>query len=248
MLDAGRTITLQYQTRSTCTEPHLTRYGWVRPVRASMGLDIAPLLKRGTHLLASSDIMKNNWSSFACLRNAGSYFAVTYCARCLKTVVCGDKGRQTTLRPKGASVAAGFAQSSQFFSAKLSIFHWTRNLEIHSIAAYDCSCHTLLSVHMHETTMLLEIESEQLIVCIVRLAVGVIAGADRTGVSDPAYKERRYLVTAGVSVAIDCLDMQQWVLLASTFAMTLKPDSRRRMKAKRAEVQCRQSIAGSLRI
>jgi hypothetical protein len=42
-------------------------------------LDLVPLSKIGTHLLPSSDIMKKNRNSFACLRNADSYFAVTYC-------------------------------------------------------------------------------------------------------------------------------------------------------------------------
>ena len=37
------------------------------------------LSKIGTHLLASSDIIEKNRNPLACLRNAGSYFAVTYC-------------------------------------------------------------------------------------------------------------------------------------------------------------------------
>ena len=49
------------------------------PVRASVGLDLVPLSKTSTHLLASSDIMEKNRNSLACLRNAGSYFAESYC-------------------------------------------------------------------------------------------------------------------------------------------------------------------------
>ena len=37
------------------------------------------LSKIGTHFLASSDIMEKNRNSLAWLRNAGSYFAMTYC-------------------------------------------------------------------------------------------------------------------------------------------------------------------------
>ena len=41
------------------------------------------LSEKGTHLLASSDVMEKNRNSLACLRNAGSYSAQSYC------IVCG---------------------------------------------------------------------------------------------------------------------------------------------------------------
>jgi hypothetical protein len=37
----------------------------------------------GTHLLASSDIMEKNRNPLACLRNAGSYFAESYCRKAM---------------------------------------------------------------------------------------------------------------------------------------------------------------------
>ena len=42
------------------------------------------LSKIGTHLPASSDIMEKNRNSLACLRNAGSSFAESYCRGLLK--------------------------------------------------------------------------------------------------------------------------------------------------------------------
>ena len=45
------------------------------------------LSKKGTHLLASSDIMKKNRNSLACLRNAGSYSVQSYCMEGFAAVV-----------------------------------------------------------------------------------------------------------------------------------------------------------------
>ena len=44
------------------------------------GLDPVPLSKIGTHLLASLGIKGKNRNSLACLRNAGSHFAESYCS------------------------------------------------------------------------------------------------------------------------------------------------------------------------
>jgi len=76
VIDKENSWSLQYQTKPICREGALSE-----PVRASVGLDLVPLSKIGTHLLASSDIIENNTNSLTRLRNAGSYFAVTYCRR-----------------------------------------------------------------------------------------------------------------------------------------------------------------------
>ena len=55
--------------KSACREPDLSL----------SGLDPVPLSKIGTRLLASLGSKAKNRNSVACLRNAGSYSAVTYC-------------------------------------------------------------------------------------------------------------------------------------------------------------------------
>ena len=68
--DARRRITLYYhKLKSACREPDLSL----------SGLDPVPLSKMGTHLLASLGSKGKNRNSLACLRNAGSHSAVTYC-------------------------------------------------------------------------------------------------------------------------------------------------------------------------
>ena len=47
-----------------------------------VSLDPVPLSKMGTHLLASLGSKGRNGNSLACLRNAGSYSALTYCIPC----------------------------------------------------------------------------------------------------------------------------------------------------------------------
>ena len=66
------------KTRST--EHALWIWARSEPVRASVDLGLVPLSKIGTHLLASSDIIEKNRNSLACLRNAGPYFAESYCS------------------------------------------------------------------------------------------------------------------------------------------------------------------------
>ena len=58
--------------KSACRKPDLSL----------SGLDPVPLLKIGTRLLASLGSKGKNRNSLACLRNAGSYFVVTYCMHC----------------------------------------------------------------------------------------------------------------------------------------------------------------------
>jgi hypothetical protein len=52
---------------------------WREPDLSLSGFDPVPLSKIGTHLLASLGIKGKNRNPLACLRNAGSYFAITYC-------------------------------------------------------------------------------------------------------------------------------------------------------------------------
>ena len=71
--DARRRIILycQTQVKSACRESDLSL----------SGLDPVPLSKIGTRLLASLGSKGKNRNPVACLRNAGSYSAVTYCIR-----------------------------------------------------------------------------------------------------------------------------------------------------------------------
>ena len=56
-------------------------------------MDPVPLSKIGTRLLASLGIKGKNRNPLACLRNAGSYFAITYCiVLCWIVVLEGDHG------------------------------------------------------------------------------------------------------------------------------------------------------------
>ena len=55
--------------KSACREPDLSL----------SGLDPVPLSKIGTRLLASLGSKGKNRNSLACLRNAGSYSAESYC-------------------------------------------------------------------------------------------------------------------------------------------------------------------------
>ena len=61
------------------------------PVQASLieFLSLSEFLSKiGTRLLASSDLMEKNRNPLACLGNAGSYFAESYCTE-WNTQVCG---------------------------------------------------------------------------------------------------------------------------------------------------------------
>ena len=59
------------ELKSACRE--------LEPDLSLSGLDPVPLSKIGTHLLASLGSKEENRDSLACLRNAGSYSAESYC-------------------------------------------------------------------------------------------------------------------------------------------------------------------------
>ena len=80
-------------------------------------MDLVPLSKIGTHLLASSDIMVNNRNSLACLRNACSYFAVTYCTDRQKRSISTTQNKQAGLSSR---------QYKQAFSRPENVLGWRR--------------------------------------------------------------------------------------------------------------------------
>ena len=78
--------------------------------------------KIGTHLLASSDIMEKKRNSLACLRNAGSYFAVTYCSerqgQWLSTRMESMNGEYSAAPPAASLIASALLAASATPSLK----------------------------------------------------------------------------------------------------------------------------------
>ena len=121
------------------------------------------LSKIGTHLLASSDIMEKNRNSLACLRNAGSHSAVTYCNITIRLNTSMSRFRTTWLLQILISHICMFNMDfEKYCMSTLYIwkkFHvhminfWNVSLPFSNCMSQNCNLHNCMSNMQFEKTL-----------------------------------------------------------------------------------------------